>query len=141
MAVHAGEAAGPESVWQAVKELRAVRIGHGVKTIEDPKLMDYLVEKEIGIESCLTSNIQTSTCSSLAEHPLKKFLQHNILATINSDDPGVQGIDLPYEYEKAAPAAGLSREEIRKCQQNGLKIAFLSESDKKLLRDKVAQNA
>ncbi|MFZ6044080.1 adenosine deaminase, partial [Vibrio natriegens] len=66
--VHAGEAAGPESMWQAIQELGAVRIGHGVKAIEDPALMDYLAEHRIGIESCLTSNIQTSTVASLASH-------------------------------------------------------------------------
>src|SRR5699024_1558377 len=71
--VHAGEAAGAESIWHAINELGASRIGHGVKAIEDPRLMDYLAEHQIGIESCLTSNIQTSTINSLAQHPLKKF--------------------------------------------------------------------
>ena len=64
--VHAGEAAGPESIWQAIRELGAERIGHGVKAVEDPALMDYLAEHQIGIESCLTSNVQTSTVASLA---------------------------------------------------------------------------
>jgi hypothetical protein len=72
--VHAGEAAGPESIWQAIRELGAERIGHGVKAVEDPALMDYLAEQRIGIESCLTSNIQTSTVASLAQHPLKSSL-------------------------------------------------------------------
>ncbi len=62
--VHAGEAAGPESIWQAIRELGAERIGHGVKAVEDPALMDYLAEHRIGIESCLTSNVQTSTVAS-----------------------------------------------------------------------------
>ena len=137
--IHAGEAAGSESMWQAIRELGATRIGHGVKAIEDPALMDYLVEKNIGIESCLTSNIQTSTCESLASHPLKQFLDHGVLATLNTDDPAVEGIELPHEYEIAAPAAGLSQEEIRRCQENGLKIAFLSENGKSDLKKKVAQ--
>ncbi len=64
--VHAGEAAGAESIWHAIKELGASRIGHGVKAIEDPRLMDYLAEHQIGIESCLTSNIQTSTIASFS---------------------------------------------------------------------------
>src|SRR5471032_1766518 len=74
--VHAGEAAGPESIWQAIRELGAERIGHGVKAIDDPRLMDFLAEHRIGIESCLTSNVQTSTVPSLAQHPLKRFLDH-----------------------------------------------------------------
>ena len=132
--VHAGEAAGPESMWQAIKELGATRIGHGVKAISDPELMDYLVEHKIGIESCLTSNVQTSTFPDLPSHPLKAFLDHGILATINTDDPAVEGIELPYEYEVAAPAAGLSQNDIRKAQENGLTIAFLSEQEKESLK-------
>lgn len=119
--VHAGEAAGPESIWQAIRELGAERIGHGVKAIEDRALMDFLAEQQIGIESCLTSNIQTSTVAELAAHPLKTFLEHGIRASINTDDPGVQGVDIIHEYTVAAPAAGLSREQIRRAQINGLK--------------------
>ncbi|WP_202304301.1 adenosine deaminase [Dryocola clanedunensis] len=135
--VHAGEAAGPESIWQAIRELGAERIGHGVKAIEDPALMDFLVEQGIGIESCLTSNIQTSTVPSLDKHPLIKFLDHGVLATINTDDPAVQGIDIVHEYTVAAPRAGLSAAQIRTAQENGLKIAFLSETEKQALIAKV----
>ncbi len=66
-------------------------IGHGVKAVEDPALMDYLAEHRIGIESCLTSNVQTSTVASLAQHPLKQFLEHGVLASLNTDDPAVRG--------------------------------------------------
>ncbi|MCZ8689041.1 adenosine deaminase family protein, partial [Escherichia albertii] len=136
--VHAGEAAGPESIWQAIRELGAERIGHGVKAIEDRALMDFLAEQQIGIESCLTSNIQTSTVASLQAHPLKTFLEHGIRASINTDDPGVQGVDIIHEYTIAAPAAGLSREQIRQAQINGLEMAFLSADEKRALREKVA---
>lgn len=135
--VHAGEAAGPESIWQAIRELGAERIGHGVKAVEDPALMDFLAEKRIGIESCLTSNIQTSTVASLDKHPLVTFLDHGILATINTDDPAVQGIDIIHEYQIAAPKAGLSRHHIRTAQQNGLEIAFLTAAEKQAIIDKV----
>lgn len=139
--VHAGEAAGPQSMWQAIRELGATRIGHGVKAIEDPQLMDYLAKHRIGIESCLTSNIQTSTVASLAQHPLKRFLEHGVPACLNTDDPAVEGIELPYEYEVAAPQAGLSQEQIRQAQINGLELAFLSEAEKQALKAKVAQRA
>lgn len=135
--VHAGEAAGAPSMWQAIQELGATRIGHGVKAIEDPALMDYLAEHKIGIESCLTSNIQTSTIDTLENHPLKTFLEHGILACINTDDPAVEGIELPYEYDVAAPKAGLTQAQIKQAQINGLDIAFLSESEKTSLKDKV----
>lgn len=139
--VHAGEAAGPESMWQAIKDLGATRIGHGVKAIQDPKLMDYLAEHKIGIESCLTSNIQTSTVESLQNHPLKQFLEHGVLACLNTDDPAVEGIELPYEYEVTAPQAGLSQDQIRQAQINGLELAFLSDSEKEELKQKTASRA
>src|SRR5471032_2227040 len=88
--VHAGEAAGPESIWQAIRELGAERIGHGVKAVEDPALMDYL-----------------------AQHPLTTFLRHGVVASINTDDPAVQGIEIEHEYRVAAPQAGLTTQEIR----------------------------
>ena len=131
--VHAGEAAGAESVWQALNELGATRIGHGVRATEDTALLDYLAEHAIGIESCLTSNVQTSTVSSLEAHPLKDFLDRGILATINTDDPTVSGIDLSHELTTAAPAAGLTTEQVRKAQENALKIAFLEPDERKAL--------
>ena len=92
--------------------------------------MNYLAEQGIGIESCLTSNIQTSTVASYASHPIHHFLAHGILACLNTDDPAVEGIELPYEYQVAAPAAGLTPEEIRQAQRYGLTIAFLSPEEK-----------
>lgn len=132
--VHAGEALGAESIWQAINELGANRIGHGVKAIEDTKLMDYLRDKQIGIESCLTSNIQTSTIASLDAHPLKRFLDHGILACINTDDPAVEGIEIAHEYSVAAPAAGLTQADMEKAQANALEIAYLSDTDKQQLK-------
>ena len=131
--VHAGEASGAESVWQALNELGATRIGHGVRTTEDPALLDYLAEHAIGIESCLTSNIQTSTVASLETHPLKDFLDRGILATINTDDPTVSGIDLAHELTTAAPAAGLTPDHVQKAQENALEIVFLEPHERKAL--------
>ncbi|PWC12486.1 adenosine deaminase [Brenneria corticis] len=135
--VHAGEAAGPESIWQAINQLEAERIGHGVTAIIDTGLMAYMAENGIGIESCLTSNIQTSTVESLDRHPLLHFLRHGIPATINTDDPAVQGIEIRHEYQVAAPLAGLTAKETRRAQENGLDIAFISEQEKQRLREKV----
>ena len=136
--VHAGEEVGPDSIWQAVEELHAERVGHGVSAAKDHKLMDFLIDREIGIESNLTSNLQTRVIDDYSAHPLKEFLEAGILATINSDDPGISAIDLKYEYEHAAPAAGLSPELIRKAQQNSLEIAFLDPDEKISLQEKAA---
>jgi len=132
--VHAGEAAGAGSVWQAVQELGAERIGHAVHAPEDPALMDYLRDKRIGVECNLTSNVQTSTVADYPSHPLRLFLEHGIAASINTDDPGISAIDLHYEYEVAAPLAGLTPEMIRQAQGNALETAFLTEEEKLALR-------
>jgi adenosine deaminase len=130
---HAGESAGPESIWQAILELGATRIGHGVRAHEDPALIDYMRENHIGIESSLTSNVQTSTVPDYQSHPLRFFLEQGLLATINTDDPGISAIDLRYEYEVAAPQAGLSVGMIHQTQRNALEIAFLSREEKQAL--------
>jgi adenosine deaminase len=136
--VHAGEAAGSESIWQAIRILGASRIGHALSAVDDPELMDFMLENRIGIESNLTSNVQTSCVSDYANHPLKRFLELGLLATINTDDPGISNIDLAYEYNVAAPAAGLSTQQIHQAQKNALEVAFLSDQEKDtLLRQKV----
>lgn len=131
--IHAGEAAGPESVWQAIRKLGATRIGHAARIGEDPELVNYMLEQQVGIEANLTSNFQTSTIASLADHPLKSWLDMGLLATINTDDPGISNIDLQYEYDVAAPLAGLTPEDARQAQQNAVEIAFLSDAEKQSL--------
>ncbi|NOZ72280.1 MAG: adenosine deaminase, partial [Chloroflexi bacterium] len=106
---------------------------HGVSANQDPALLDFLQEQAIGIEANLTSNVQTSTVSDYAKHPLRGWLDRGLLATINTDDPGISAIDLPYEYNIAAPAAGLTPSHIHQAQSNALTTAFLSEEEKKSL--------
>lgn len=132
--VHAGESAGPESVWQAIRDLGATRIGHAVRILEDPKLVDAMRDERIGIETSLTSNVHTNTVSSYQSHPLKKFLDLGLLATINTDDPGISPVTIKEEFEFAVNYAGLSIEDTRKAQENALKIAFLSAEEKTALR-------
>jgi adenosine deaminase len=132
--VHAGESAGPESIWQAIRGLGAGRIGHAVTATEDPLLLDYMAQHAIGVESSLTSNVQTSTVPDYASHPIRAFMEHGLLVTLNTDDPGISAIDLRHEYEVAAPAAGLAEEEIHRAQGNALVAAFLSEEERALLR-------
>lgn len=131
--IHAGESAGPHSVRQAVLELGADRLGHAVHAVEDPSLMALLAERGTGIEANLTSNVQTSTVPDYASHPMRQFLQRGLLATLNTDDPGISAITLPYEYEVAAPAAGLTPDEIRQAQRNALQVAFLTDEERQAL--------
>ena len=131
--VHAGESAGPESVWTAVQKLGAKRIGHAVRAVEDPELLDYMGEHQIGIEANITSNVQTSSVASYESHPIRQFLEREILASINTDNLVISNIDLRYEFEVAAPAAGLTPEQILQAQRNALAIAFLSSEEREFL--------
>ena len=131
--VHAGEAGGAKSVWQAINELGATRIGHGVATIEDETLMTYMVNNNIAIESCLTSNFQTGTVKDLTKHPLKAFLNFGIKACLNTDDPAVQGIEIKNEFKVAQQILQLTDSEISQLQKNAVEVSFLSKSDKRAL--------
>ncbi len=132
--IHAGESVGSRSIWQALNQLHAQRIGHAVRAIEDPSLMDYMQIHQIAIESNITSNIQTGTVNNYSEHPLKAFLEKGLLATINSDDPGTSGITLRHEYEQGSILAGLNADMVLQVQKNGLEAAFLPESEKKAIQ-------
>ena len=133
--VHAGEAAGPESVWNAIKLLGATRIGHGVAATQDMKLMDYLRDNKIAIESCPTSNYQTATIKDLTKHPLKTFLNHGVIVCLNTDDPAVSNITIKHEYKVATDVLGLTANELRQIQLNGVEAAFLSEQEKRALME------
>lgn len=131
--VHAGEAAGAESIWQALTGLGAERIGHAVRAVDDPALLDYLLEHQIGLECNLTSNVQTTTVPDYPSHPMRRFMEQGLLATLNTDDPGISAIDLHYEYNVAAPKAGLSNEMVLQAQKNAWQTAFLSPQEKNAL--------
>lgn len=130
---HAGEADGPESMWQAINVLGATRIGHGVNAVRDPKLMEYLVKHGIGIESCPTSNLHTSTVADYAAHPFTTFLDAGVLIGLNTDDPGVSNIDINHEYRIAKSELGLTEQQLVQVQRNGVDMAFLSDSERKAL--------
>jgi adenosine deaminase len=131
--VHAGEADGPMSIWNAINLLGATRIGHGVAATLDPKLMSYLADNKIAIESCPTSNYQTATINDLRVHPLKTFLDAGILVCLNTDDPAISNITLAHEYDVAHQVLGLSQAELTQIQKNGVEAAFLSQAEKQQL--------
>lgn len=133
VSVHAGEAAGPESVWHAIQSLGATRIGHGVACADDQKLMDYMRDHQISIESCLTSNYQTGTIKDLSLHPVKTFLENNLMVCLNTDDPAVENIELAGEYQLAEKILGFNSEQINRLQRNAVEMSFLSTQEKQQL--------
>lgn len=121
--VHAGEALGPESVWDALQILQVERIGHGVRAIEDPSLVRYLAERQIPLEVCPTSNIQTGIYSSMPEHPVRALYEAGVPLSINTDDPTFFGITLSRELAGLRPL-GFSWDEIAGVVLNGFQHAF-----------------
>lgn len=137
--IHAGEADGPESVWSALRDLGAERIGHGFRAIEDPALVDHLVSNGIGLESCPTSNLHISAVENYASHPIRQLADRGVKFCLNTDDPGISAIDIAHEYDIAATAIGLTQEQVHQSQLDGLDMAFLSAAEKSDLQLKVSE--
>jgi aminodeoxyfutalosine deaminase len=126
---HAGEAAGPASVWEAIDVLGAERIGHGIRSLEDPALIAHLRQRAIPLEVCPTSNVRTRVVSSLRAHPLPRLLAEKLVVTLNTDDPAMFHTDLAAEYVKVARAFGLGPPELAEVARSGVRSAFLAEEE------------
>ena len=127
---HAGEAAGPQSIWNALGVLGARRIGHGFRAIEDTRLVKHLVESQIPLEVCPTSNLRIGLVSSYADHPLPRLLEAGCFITLNSDDPPMFNTDLVNEYEVVRTEYGLSSAALFDLSCNAVRASFLSEVEK-----------
>jgi adenosine deaminase len=127
---HAGEIAGPQSVWSAVKLLHAERIGHGIRSIEDLELVDYLKTKSIPLEICPTSNIRLNIYPDYVHHPLRKFWDAGVFITINSDDPPMFGTDLNNEYQVLVNYFNFNQAELEQISLNAIQASFLSQGEK-----------
>lgn len=127
---HAGETTGPETVWDALRELRAERIGHGTSSARDPKLLAHLAEHRIPLEVCPTSNIATRAVATLEEHPLRAFVDAGVLVTVNSDDPPMFGTDLNTEYAVAARLLDLDERGVAALAKNAVEASFLDPAGK-----------
>jgi aminodeoxyfutalosine deaminase len=122
---HAGETTGPQTVWDALNELGAERIGHGTSAVQDPRLLDHLAEHRIPLEVCPTSNIATRAVPSLDQHPVPEMVKAGVLVTINSDDPPMFGTDLNTEYAIAARLLGLDEAGLAALAKNSVNASFL----------------
>ncbi len=136
---HAGEVAGPASVWSAIRQLHANRIGHGVRSIEDPSLVEFLRANQIPLEVCPTSNIRLKVYPSYAAHPLRKLWDAGLFLTIGSDDPPVFGTDLCNEYTILVKDYNFSQSELEQISLNGIRASFLSQREKQQYIDEFQQ--
>ncbi|GAP05638.1 MAG TPA: adenosine deaminase [Anaerolinea thermolimosa] len=107
LTVHAGEWGGPENVREAIEVLGAERIGHGVRVMEDPSVVDLARERHVLFEVCMTSNFQTGVVPSLQQHPLPQMVEAGLNVSINTDDPGISRITLTDEYRVALEEMGM----------------------------------
>jgi adenosine deaminase len=122
---HAGEAAGPESLWGAIRSLQVERIGHGVRADEDKELLTYLVETQLPLEVCPLSNVRTGVVRSIEEHPARALFERGVFITINTDDPKMFGNSLAEEYRLLEECLGFSRPELRSLILNGISASWL----------------
>ena len=121
---HAGEEGPPEYVWEALDLLHVRRIDHGVRCLEDTKLVDRLVREQIPLTVCPLSNVKLRVFDRIEDHPLRRMLSLGLKVTINSDDPAYFGGYVNENYVVAAQALGLTREELEQIARNSFEASF-----------------
>jgi len=124
LTAHAGESAGPESIWGALN-LKAERIGHGLTAAQDPELIEELAERQVPIEICVTSNLRTGCCAELAQHPVRRYFDQGLMLTLNSDDPAMFRTSLVEEFALVQEAFVFSDEHLRELARNSFEASFL----------------
>ena len=130
---HAGELIGPESVWGAIRALGAERLGHGVRSAEDPALVDYLREHQIPLEICPTSNLCLGIYPSYEAHPIRWLWEQGVYVTVNSDDPSMFDTDLVGEYQALVTHLGFTVAELEQLSLNAVQASFLPAAQKEAL--------
>jgi adenosine deaminase len=134
---HAGEARGADSVWETLREFQPTRIGHGVRSIEDPRLVDHLRRERIHLEVCPTSNVQTGLSENLAEHAVDELYRAGVPLGINTDTRTITNITLTEEYRNLQEHFGWTSADLLACNEAALEAAFVTEPAKSDLRERL----
>ncbi|MBV9340744.1 MAG: adenosine deaminase [Acidobacteria bacterium] len=124
LTAHAGESAGPESVWGALN-IGAERIGHGLTACQDPELVEELAKRQVPVEACLSSNLRTGCCAAISDHPLRRYFDQGLMLTLNTDDPAMFQTSLNQEYALAQREFDFSDEHLRELARNSFEASFL----------------
>jgi adenosine deaminase len=127
---HAGEGAGPESIWNAIRSLKTERIGHGTRAAEDEDLVQYIAANKIPVELCILSNLKTKVIGSVSEHPVKRFIDAGIPVSINTDDPKMFGNSLEMEYKALQKVFGYTDTEVFRIILNSIGTTWLDQKEK-----------
>jgi adenosine deaminase/aminodeoxyfutalosine deaminase len=133
LSVHAGETVGPASIHGALDVLKAERLGHALHAGEDAALLERIVREQVPLELCITSNLRTSCCLELSEHPLRRFFDAGALVTLNTDDPEMFQTTLVREYQLAQDAFGFTNDELSELAANSFRASWLPEERKREL--------
>ena len=136
---HAGEHAGPESVWGAIRVCRPVRIGHGVRSIEDPELVAYLRDQRIPLEVCPTSNVALKGYPTLADHPIQRLMDAGVIVTVNSDDPPMFNTTLTNEFQACTDTFGWDANTIETLTLNAVGATLLPAAEKVAMLERFEQ--
>ena len=136
---HAGEASGAQSVWETLNSLRPSRIGHGVRSIEDPALIEHLRKEDIHLEVCPTSNLQTNIYDSYADHPINRLYDAGLSLSVNTDARTITNITLAQEYERLQQVFAWDSEHFLQCNLNAIRSSFLPEAAKKRLENRLRE--
>ncbi|HYO87170.1 MAG TPA: hypothetical protein VER79_00905, partial [Candidatus Limnocylindrales bacterium] len=123
--IHAGEWAGADSVRSALDLFDAERIGHGVRAVEDPALLDLLARRGTVLEVCPSSNVDSGVVASLADHPLPQLLSAGVRITLNTDDPSISAITLSEEMRRVLQAMPLTLADVKRMTMTAAEAAFL----------------
>lgn len=132
--IHAGEAAGPDNIGEAVTLLGARRIGHGVRVREDDRVLALVRDRRIPLELCPTSNVQTRAVGGWDDYPIREYMDCGLLVTVNTDNPGVSGTTITQEYAALVERFGFTPREVAGLILNGVEAAFLEDEEKEKLR-------
>jgi len=136
---HTGEALGPKRVWEALQHFHPLRLGHGVRSVEDPTLLEHLRQHNIHLEICPTSNVKIDMCQTYADHPISNIYDAGLSISVNSDSRTLVGVTLTQEYEKLHRTFGWGKEQFLQCNLNALRAAFISEPVKQPLIDRLLE--
>jgi adenosine deaminase len=137
---HAGEEGPPDYIWQALDVLKAERIDHGVRCLEDPALVARLAAERVPLTVCPLSNLKLCVVNDLADHPMKRLLDAGLCATVNSDDPAYFGGYMNANFVQTVQALGLTESEVIQLARNSFEASFVSPSDRSGLISKLEQS-
>jgi adenosine deaminase len=135
---HAGEAAGAGSIWGALNSLGAERVGHATRAFEDPRLLEYLAERQVPLEMCPLSNVRTGVVAGIEAHPIRECFDRGMLVTVNTDDPKMFNNSLAEEYGLLMNCLGFTREEILTLVGNAIRASWLPADRKRALADELS---